>query len=84
MFVKLLILSAVLLSVAALFFGVRILLKNNGVFPEIHISQNREMRKRGISCGGDPDIGCTSPGGFKECPSCGKILPRMEPEPENV
>ncbi len=84
MFIKLLIISAVLLSVAALFLGIRILLKNNGVFPEIHISQNREMHRRGISCGGDPDIGCSYQDGFRECPACGNTLPRMEPGPEKA
>lgn len=75
MFIKLLIISVLLLTIAALFFGLGILLKSHGSFPEIHISRNREMRKRGIRCGGETDIGCTPSNDFSECAGCGKKLP---------
>jgi hypothetical protein len=74
MFIKLLIISLLALTIAVLFFGLRMLLKNNGSFPEIHISRNREMLKRGIRCGGETDLGCTS-ADYRECSVCGKKPP---------
>ena len=70
MFLKLLILSAILLSCAALGFGIRILLKSHGRFPETHISRNPEMRKRGISCAQQTDTGCHSTEGYRGCVAC--------------
>ena len=74
MFIKLLIISIVLLAVSGLFFGVRMLLKKNGKFPETHVGRNREMRKRGISCAQDTNIGCTPSDDSGSCSTCGKIL----------
>ena len=75
MFLKLLILSAIFLSIAAAGFGIRMLLKSHGRFPETHISRNPEMRKRGISCAQQTDTGCHSIDGYPGCVSCsGKRL----------
>jgi len=74
MFVKLLIISIVLLAISSLFFGVRMLLKKDGRFPETHVSRNKEMRKRGISCAQDTNIGCTLSDDSGSCSTCGKIL----------
>jgi hypothetical protein len=75
MFIKLLILSVIFLAIAALGFGVRILIKPHGKFPETHISRNKEMRKRGIKCAQQTDIGCNSSEGLPGCSSCeGKLL----------
>ncbi len=74
MFIKLLIISIVLLAVSGLFFGVRMLLKKNGRFPETHVGRNREMRKRGISCAQDTNIGCTPSDDFSSCSTCGRGL----------
>jgi len=71
MFFKLLILSAMLLAIAAVGMGIRMLLKSNGKFPETHISRNPEMRKRGISCAQNNDTGCHSTEDFPGCASCG-------------
>lgn len=73
MFTKLLILSLFLLALAALGFGVRILLKKKGEFPETHISRNPAMRERGISCAQNTDTGCNPSAANGGC-SCSKRL----------
>jgi hypothetical protein len=70
MFLKLLILSSVFLSIAAIGLGIRILIRKHGQFPETHISRNREMRKRGITCAQQTDTGCHSTEGFPGCTTC--------------
>jgi len=70
MFLKLLILSGIFLSIAALGFGIRMMLKSHGQFPETHISRNPEMRKRGISCAQQTDTGCHSSVGYPGCAGC--------------
>jgi hypothetical protein len=67
MFLKLLILSSIFLAIAAAGFGIRMLLKTQGRFPETHISANPEMKKRGISCAQQTDTGCHSTEGFPGC-----------------
>jgi len=69
MLLKLLFLSTIILSIGAAFMGARILLKSGGRFPETHVSQNPEMRKRGITCAQQTDTGCHSSDGFPGC-SC--------------
>ena len=45
------ILSAIaFLGVAILLFGVKIFFTKNGKFPNSHVSGNKEMRKRGVTC----------------------------------
>jgi hypothetical protein len=70
MFLKLLILSLIFIALAILGFGIRILLKSGGRFPDTHISQNMEMRKRGITCAQQNDVGCHSNEGYPGCSSC--------------
>lgn len=70
MFLKLLIISLILIAITFAFFGITILLKKNGRFPETHISRNKEMRKRGISCAQQTDIGCVASDDFPGCASC--------------
>jgi hypothetical protein len=75
MFLKLLILSGIFLSIAAIGFGIRIILKPQGRFPETHVSRNREMRKRGITCAQQTDTGCNPTDDFPGCSICnGKRL----------
>lgn len=74
MFIKLLIISVVLLAVSGIFFGITILFKKNGGFPETHVGRNREMRKRGISCAQNTNIGCTPSDDFASCSTCGRGL----------
>lgn len=72
MFLKLLILSAIFLSIAAAGFGIRMLLKSHGRFPETHISRNEEMRKRGITCAQETDVGCNPSNDYTGCSNCGE------------
>ena len=71
MFIKLLIISAVLLIISFAFFSIRMLIKDNGQFPETHISRNKEMQKRGITCAQQTDIGCNPSDDFQVCSTCG-------------
>jgi hypothetical protein len=70
MFVKLFILTLLCLAIAALGFGIRMLLKPDSHFPETHVSRNPEMKKRGITCAQDINLGChPSDSG---CTACGR------------
>jgi hypothetical protein len=71
MFVKLLIISAVILVISFAGLGIRMLLKAHGRLPETHISRNKEIQKRGITCARDIDIGCRLSDDFEECVTCG-------------
>jgi hypothetical protein len=71
MFLKLLILSLIFIALAALGFGIRILLKSGGMFPDTHVGHNKEMRKRGITCAQNNDVGCHSTAGYPGC-ACSK------------
>ncbi len=75
MFLKLLIISAVFLIIAFAGLGIRILLKPKGRFPETHITRNKEMRKRGITCAQNSDIGCTPSEDFPGCATCSERMP---------
>lgn len=44
------ILAIILVGLAILAMSVGVLLKKDGKFPELHISKNKEMKKRGVSC----------------------------------
>lgn len=73
MFLKLLLLSAIFLSIAALGFGIRIIIKSHGKFPETHVGRNKEMKKRGIKCAQATDIGCHSIEGYPGCSTCSGV-----------
>jgi len=79
MFVKLLLISILLLAVSGIFFGIRILVKKNGKFPQTHVGRNKEMRKRGISCAQDTNIGCNPTDDFGSCSTCGRGLGANSP-----
>lgn len=70
MFIKLLIISAVLVGVAMAGLAISILLKPKGRFPDTHISHNREMLRRGIRCAQDTDLGCQPGEGAGGCAGC--------------
>ena len=70
MFLKLLISSVIFLMIAVAGLGIRMLLKAHGRFPETHVSRNKEMRKRGITCARQTDTGCLPTDGFPHCASC--------------
>lgn len=50
MFVKILILSVILLAFAFVGMAISILVKKRGRFPELHIGKNEKLREKGISC----------------------------------
>lgn len=58
MLLKLIILSVVLVAIALAGMAITILLKPKGQFPDTHVGHNKEMRKRGITCAQDSDMGC--------------------------
>lgn len=49
-FITLFIICVVLLGIAVLFLSVRLLLKKNGRFVKMHVSQSKAMRDRGVTC----------------------------------
>jgi hypothetical protein len=68
-FFKLLIICLVLTAVAVAGLGIRMLLIKDSSFPDTHVGHNPEMRKRGISCAQNEDMGCL-PGNDDICCSC--------------
>jgi hypothetical protein len=70
MFIKLLIISALFLAITVAGLGLRILFMKNGRFPETHVSQNKEMQKRGLTCAQQTDIGCNPTDELSGCASC--------------
>jgi hypothetical protein len=70
MFIKLLIISAVLLGIALAGLAISILISPEGKFPETHISHNKEMKKRGITCAQRTDLGCTPIDNTSCCAGC--------------
>ncbi|MGC9470567.1 MAG: hypothetical protein ACP5D1_03375 [Bacteroidales bacterium] len=58
MFLKLVILSLLLLTFSILALASGILLKRNGRFPVISIGKNREMKRRGITCPRHDELIC--------------------------
>jgi predicted methyltransferase MtxX (methanogen marker protein 4) len=70
MFLKLLIISLLVLIVSVAGLGLSILLRKNGMFPETHVSQNKEMQKRGLSCAQKTDTGCNPAHETAGCSSC--------------
>jgi len=71
-FIKLLIISALILILVFALLGIRILIKSGGRFPETHVGQNTEMQKLGIKCAQQQDMGCNPVEGSGSCLTCGK------------
>lgn len=70
MLLKILILSIILIVLSFAGLGISMLLRPRGRFPSTHISENEEMRKRGISCAQQNDVGCNPTSG-NGCSTCG-------------
>lgn len=70
MFPKLMIISSIILLTAFAGLGIKVLFRVRGRFPETHVGKNSEMRKRGITCARNTDVGCHSTDGFPGCPAC--------------
>ncbi len=47
---KTFLLCAAIIAICIIMLCIQILLKKNGTFVKSHVSQNKEMRKRGIGC----------------------------------
>jgi len=73
MFLELLIISSVLIALAMLGLGISMLVRRDGRFPNTHISHNKEMRKRGITCAQHSDTGCKPVDGVSGCAGCGMV-----------
>ena len=74
-FIKLLIISGLMVALVLILLGIKILLKKKGQFPDTHISHNKEMQKRGITCAQHTDIGCNPGDDMSGCPACGSRTP---------
>jgi hypothetical protein len=58
MFIKLLLPAILIVAIALLFLGIRMLIRKNGKFPETEVGRNKEMRKLGIQCAKAEEIKC--------------------------
>ncbi|MCQ2112741.1 MAG: hypothetical protein MJY95_05290 [Bacteroidaceae bacterium] len=47
---KLFLISAIILAICVFFLCIRIIFKKNGRFPQTHVSRNKAMRDRGVTC----------------------------------
>lgn len=47
---KLALISVIILAICMIFLCIGILLRRNGRFPNTHVSGNRAMRERGVTC----------------------------------
>ena len=70
MFIKLLLLSLLLVMIALLGLGIKVFFSRNGRFPETHVGRNKELAKRGIKCAQSIDVGCHPTDDFPGCSSC--------------
>ena len=72
MFIKLLFPAILIIAVALIFLGIRMLIQKNGKFPETEVGRNKEMRKLGIQCAKAEEIKCRRHVERNEgCGSCG-------------
>lgn len=55
MFLKLIIVSVILLGIGLIGFAITILVKKNGQFPETHIGKTEFLKKEGVSCATSQD-----------------------------
>ncbi len=72
MFIKLLLFSAIIILISVAGLGLSILIKKNGRFPDTHVGHNKNMRKMGIGCAKNVDVGCNPiDTGSAGCAGCG-------------
>jgi hypothetical protein len=62
MFLKLLLISSILLGLAIMALSFRILFVKKGGFPETSIGRNKEMQKLGITCAKHDEMHCHKDG----------------------
>lgn len=70
MFITMLLASGVLIALSVVGLGIRMLVKTDGVFPETHISRNKAMRSKGITCAQNINVGCHPSDEYQGCGSC--------------
>jgi len=58
MFIKLFVITSVVVAVSFLAMGISIFVKKNGKFPSFEIGKNKEMRKLGITCAKHDEMKC--------------------------
>ncbi len=47
---KLALISVIIIGMCIVMLCIEMIVKKNGSFPKSHVSQNKELRKRGITC----------------------------------
>ena len=73
MFIKLLLLTIALVTIALLGLAFKIIFIRGGRFPETHVGCNKEMARRGIKCAQSIDVGFHPTDDFPGCSSCSSI-----------
>jgi len=58
MFIKLFLITGVIVAVSFLALGVSIFVRKNGKFPSFEIGKNKEMKKLGITCAKHDELRC--------------------------
>ncbi|MDO4823781.1 MAG: hypothetical protein Q4A08_06415 [Bacteroidales bacterium] len=48
--VKLFLITVLIIAISFIFLAIKIILQKNGRFPNVHVGNSKEMRKRGIGC----------------------------------
>lgn len=71
MFLKLLLVTSVLLIISFAGLAISMLIKKNGMFPNTHISQNKALKSKGITCAQYNDVGSHPTDGLSGCSTCG-------------
>lgn len=71
MFLKLLTITVILIAASFAGLAITLLLRKNGIFPNTHISQNKAMKSRGITCAQHNDVGCRPTDEYPGCSTCG-------------
>lgn len=52
---KVLLFTLLIIAISVALLAIKIIIKKNGRFPNIHVGGNKEMRKRGIKCAQSQD-----------------------------
>ena len=66
---KIILISVIVLAVFILLMGLFLFMGKKKKFPDTHISHNKEMRKRGITCAQHESMGC-NPTETNDCGCC--------------
>ncbi|MBA7582925.1 hypothetical protein ES708_24863 [subsurface metagenome] len=58
MFIKLFLITGVVVAVSFLAMGISVFFRKNGKFPTFEIGKNKDMRKLGITCAKHDELKC--------------------------